>query len=325
MIALLCASIVLVLELQHRTDCKADRMDHHNWGAWSTPHDSQRLFFGQWQFPFWFYHTHARTHTHRHVYLAVSNHPQIEKGKKDVRNRTWWGSNPQHFDWKSTAQTTAPYSHSMRLPARTRTRAHMHTHISNSVWLPSGITSETWSLRTLSPLPLNSTTERATSNYNYLEWILMKNNRWPKHLLKLLPLWLEWQDFPKAPGDILKKATPSHPHPRQQPTYINTHSLQMYTSKWSTRLNRRKRNYQRCTSSKSRVSGGSLYENIQKNTGRIEVWQKFCFEILEKIVQLTWLLYSLLHISLVCFLQNMEGWKWKQNYHTSNDLPVLPQ
>ena len=56
----------------------------------------------------------------RHTHLAVGNHPEIEKEKKDVCNCTRRRSNRQCYDWKSTAQTTAPYRH-------THTHTHAHT------------------------------------------------------------------------------------------------------------------------------------------------------------------------------------------------------
>ena len=64
----------------------------------------------------------------RHTHLAVGNHPEIEKEKKDVCNCTRWGSNPQCFDWKSTAQTTTPYMHT-----RAYTCTHTHTRMNTRV------------------------------------------------------------------------------------------------------------------------------------------------------------------------------------------------
>ena len=75
-------------------------------------------------FNFIFFVHHAYSDIH---ILAVGNHPEIEKEKKDMWNRTRQRSNPQCFEWKSTAQTTALYSHSPTHP-RTHTHTHTHTH-----------------------------------------------------------------------------------------------------------------------------------------------------------------------------------------------------
>ena len=77
---------------------------------------------------------------HRHTHLAVGNHPEIEKEKKDVCNCTRRGSNPQCFDWKSTAQTTHTRAHThAHAHARTHTHTHTHTHTLNrlvEIWFP---------------------------------------------------------------------------------------------------------------------------------------------------------------------------------------------
>ena len=69
----------------------------------------------------------------RHAHLAVGNHPEIEKEKKDVCSCTRRGSNTQCFDRKSTAQTTTPYRHThARTHARTRAHTHTQTALRNT-------------------------------------------------------------------------------------------------------------------------------------------------------------------------------------------------
>ena len=62
-------NIVLEPELYHRTDCKADRVNHHCQRAWSLHHTAHSGCFCQWQFLFYprartHAHTHAQTYTH---------------------------------------------------------------------------------------------------------------------------------------------------------------------------------------------------------------------------------------------------------------------
>ena len=152
MIAHLYANIVNVLELHHRTDCKANRIDHYYWEAWSTPHGSHWRFLGQWQFLYFYFshqtysnilkhtqtysnirkhtqtysniHNHTQTYTNIHIWLLVTTRDREGKGRR-VRPYSA-GSNPQCYNWKLAAQTTAPYGHPP-LPPTTTTTTHTHT------------------------------------------------------------------------------------------------------------------------------------------------------------------------------------------------------
>ena len=110
MIARLCANMCFVPELHHRSGCKLIELTTTVEEPGLAPHSSQWLFLASSFFL-------STMHTQTYTFCLL--HPEIEKEKKDVCNRTRRGSNPRCFDWKSTAQATAPYSHIGR---------HTHTY-----------------------------------------------------------------------------------------------------------------------------------------------------------------------------------------------------
>ena len=114
-------------ELHHLSAFKVDRCDHHL-RAWSTPTIYSNCFWSV-TIPLVSFFSSSFFPSHcifRHTHLGVGYHPEKEKEKKDMCDRTRRGWNPQCVDLKSTC--TNHCTTSGRACARAHARKHTSTH-----------------------------------------------------------------------------------------------------------------------------------------------------------------------------------------------------
>ena len=126
MIARLCANKVLVPELHHQSGCKADRIDHYCWGAWSCTTELPMAVLGQRQFLFY---TH--THTHTHIGIHSQNHTHAHRRRPKYAHMHT--HDPVH--WESTLVLNVPVVYFFVWQAVIRQRTYF-SRTSEFHWFP---------------------------------------------------------------------------------------------------------------------------------------------------------------------------------------------